>query len=190
MNTPFDIPIAMRRRFAAALICGAAAVGALIAIDAAAAQQRPAAPSRASSLVESAALAETARTPYQAYLYPPDCAASSNICRLTSEVVPRRRRLEIRQLACTGVHSNANLLPSIWGYVEVETAAGAFVQRILLLDGRYTKNPGSSLAAWTISQPTLMFVPANHRIKITISSGSPVNSSSGCTISGYLVTLG
>jgi hypothetical protein len=34
-----------------------------------------------------------------------------------------------------------------------------------------------------------MFVPANHRIKITISTGSPVNSSSGCTISGYLVTL-
>jgi hypothetical protein len=115
--------------------------------------------------------------------------ASSNICRLTSDTVPRRRRLEIRQLACQGVHSG-NLLPTVTGHIDMETAAGAFVMRLNLLDGRYTRNPGSTLAAWTISQPTLMFVPANHRIKVTVSSGSPVNSSSGCTISGYLVTLG
>lgn len=183
-------PTPSRTRFAVTLVCGATAIGALAAIDAAAAQQRLATPPHGGSLVESAVLAETARTPYQAYLYPPDCGASSNVCRFTSDVVPRRRRLEIRQLACTGVHSNANLPPTIWGYVEVETAAGAFVQRILMLDGRHTKNSGTTLAAWTVSQPTLMFVPANHRMKITISSGSPVNSSSGCTISGYLVTLG
>ena len=187
MNTPFDIRL-MRRSFAVALLCGAAAVGARAAIDAAAAQQRLASPSRGSSLVEPAALAETARTPYQAYLYPPNCVASSNICRLTSEVVPRRRRLEIRQLSCQGVHSG-NLLPTVTGIIDVETAAGTFVQRINLLDGHYTRNPGSTLAASTISQPTLMFIPASHRMKITISTGSPVNSSSGCTISGYLVTL-
>ena len=189
MNAPSGIRTAMRQRVAMALICGAAAAGAMIAIDTADAQQRLAAPSRGGSLIESAALAETARTPYQAYLYPPDCVASSNICRLTSEVVPRRRRLEIRQLACQGVHSG-NLLPTVTGIIDVETAAGAFVQRINLLYGQYTRNPGSTLAAWSISQPTLMFVPASHRMKITISTGSPVNSSSGCTISGYLVTLG
>jgi hypothetical protein len=188
MNTPFNLRIALRQRFAVALVYGATAAGALVAIEAAAAQQRLATPSRASSLVDSAALAETARTPYQAFLYPPDCVASSNICRLTSDTVPRRRRLEIRQLACQGVHSG-NLLPTVTGNIDLETAAGAFVTRLNLLDGRYTRNPGSTLAAWTISQPTLMFVPANHRTKITISTGSPVNSSSGCTISGYLVTL-
>jgi hypothetical protein len=158
MNTPVDIRTALRRSFAMALVCGAAAVGALAAIDAAAAQQRLATPSRSTSFVESAALGETARTPYQAYLYPPDCIASSNICRLTSEVVPRRRRLEIRQLACQGVHSG-NLLPTVTGHIDMETAAGAFVMRLNLLDGRYTRNPGSTLAAWTISQPTCSFRP-------------------------------
>jgi hypothetical protein len=188
MNTPSDIRIAARRPFAAALICAAAIITALVAIDAAAAQGRLTTSARSSSFVETAAMVESERKPYQAFLYPADCVANSNICRLTSDAVTVRRRLEIHQLACQGVHSG-DLLPTISGVIDLETAAGAFVTRINLLDGRYIRNPGSTLSAWTISQPTLMFVPANHRIKITISSGSPTNQSSGCTISGYMVTL-
>jgi hypothetical protein len=43
-------------------------------------------------------------------------------------------------------------------------------------------------SVWTISEQTLMFIPAAHKLRIDLNSGNTGVGSYGCTISGYLTT--
>jgi hypothetical protein len=41
---------------------------------------------------------------------------------------------------------------------------------------------------WAISEQSLMFIPAGHRLRINLNSGTVGVGSYGCTLSGYLTT--
>ena len=45
--------------------------------------------------------------------------------------------------------------------------------------------PANGGSVWTISEPTLMFIPAGHKLRISHSGTTGVGSY-GCTISGYM----
>ena len=122
------------------------------------------------------------RTPYQAYLAA-DCLEGSNFCKFVSEEVPARGVLEIQRVACQGWHTST-ALPSFVVIVELRTEADAFVGRIDFLKTTYAPANGGSV--WAISEQTLMFIPAAHKMRITLNSGTTGVGSYGCTLSGYL----
>jgi hypothetical protein len=174
------------RRPRAAGLIGAAAI-ALVAIGGASAQQRmQEAPQPRQSARAEAPATEVSRTPYQAYLAA-DCIAGSNFCKFSSEVVRLRRRLEIHRVACQGWHAS-DTPPNFVTIAELQTEAGAFVSRIEFLETTYTRVNTNSV--WQISEQVLTFIPAGHRLVIRLNSASTGVGSYGCTISGYLVTLG
>ncbi len=131
-----------------------------------------------------AAAPATTRALYQAYLAA-DCFAGSNFCKFVSENVPARGVLEIQRVACQGWHASADL-PSFVVIAELRTGADAFVGRIDFFRTTYTTS--SSGTVWTISEQTQMFIPASHKLRISLNSGSTGVGSYGCTISGYLTT--
>jgi hypothetical protein len=178
--------IRITRRLRAAGVIGAAAV-ALVAIGGASAQQRMQEPSqpRQSARVEAAAT-EVSRTPYQAYLAA-DCIDGSNFCKFASDVVLGRRRLEIHRVACQGWHAS-DTPPNFVVFGELRTDADVFVGRIEFLETTYTRVNTNTV--WQISEQVLMFIPARHRLRISLNSASTGVGSYGCAISGYLVTLG
>jgi hypothetical protein len=122
------------------------------------------------------------RTPYQAYLAA-DCLEGSNFCRFASEEVPADGLLEIQRVACQGWHVSTTL-PQFVVMAELRTGADAFVRRIDFLKTTYAPANGGSV--WAISEQTLMFIPAAHKLRISLNSGSTGVGSYGCTISGYL----
>jgi hypothetical protein len=187
-HTPFAASIMPHRTFAATLIRAGALLGALVAVDAASAQQRMQGPGpmRSSTQVEVAAV-EVSRTPYQAYLAADCLGGGSNFCRFESEGVPRWRRLELHRVSCQGWHAS-DTPPNFVVIANLETAAGTLVRRIDLLETRYTRVNTNSV--WMISEQVLMFIPAGHRLEIAVNSASTGIGSYGCTISGYLVALG
>jgi hypothetical protein len=124
------------------------------------------------------------RTPYQAYLAA-DCLGSSNFCKFASVDVPNNATLEIHRVACQGWHTSTEL-PSFVVMAELRTAADAFVRRIDFLKTSYAPANGGSV--WAISEQSLMFIPAGHRLRINLNSGTVGVGSYGCTISGYLTT--
>jgi hypothetical protein len=130
------------------------------------------------------ASAETKRepAPYQAYLAA-DCLEGSNFCRFTSEEVPAGGLLEIQRVACQGWHLSTSL-PSFVVIAELRTGADAFVRRIDFLNTTYAPANGGSV--WAISEHTVMFIPAAHKMRISLNSGTTGVGSYGCTISGYL----
>ena len=67
---------------------------------------------------------------------------------------------------------------------ELRTGADPFVRRIDFLKTTYAPANGGSV--WAISEQTLMFIPAAHKLRISLNSGSTGVGSYGCTISGYL----
>jgi hypothetical protein len=152
----------------------------------------------AQSLVEAASKAprglraelpgiEASRAPYQAYLAA-DCLTGSNFCKFIAEVVPARRRLEIRRVACQGWHASETP-PNFVVFSELHAGPGpiTFVGRIDLLETSYTRVNTNSV--WSISEETLTFIPAGHRMEIRLNSASTGVGSYGCTISGYMVRL-
>ena len=153
------------RRIAITLIFSAF-VAMLLATGDASAQSKPAA----------------SRTPYQAYLAA-DCLDGSNFCRFVSEEVPARGLLEIQRVACQGWHVST-ALPSFVVMAELRTSADTFVSRIDFLQTTYAPANGGSV--WAISEQTLMFIPAAHKMRISLNSGTTGVGSYGCTISGYL----
>jgi hypothetical protein len=124
----------------------------------------------------------TSRTPYQAYLAA-DCLEGSNFCRFVSDEVPAGGLLEIQRVACQGWHVSTSL-PSFVVMAELRTGADAFVRRIDFLTTTYAPANGGSV--WAISEQTLMFIPAAHKMRISLNSGTTGVGSYGCTISGYL----
>jgi hypothetical protein len=122
------------------------------------------------------------RTPYQAYLTA-DCLEGSNFCKFVSEEVPARGMLEIQRVACQGWHTST-ALPSFVVIAGLRTSADAFVGRIDFLKTTYAPANGGSV--WAISEQTLMFIPAAHKLRIDLNSGTTGVGSYGCTISGYL----
>jgi hypothetical protein len=126
--------------------------------------------------------AKATRVPYQAYLAA-DCLTGSNFCRFNGEDVPANRRLEIHRVACQGWHINT-APPSFVVMAELRTSEDMFLSRIDFLDTSFT--PVSWGGVWAISEQTLMFIPAGHRLRVSLNSGSTGVGSYGCTISGYL----
>jgi hypothetical protein len=185
-NALFDA-VDQRRPLIAALIRTAVVVGALAASGTASAQppMHAAAEPRQSSRVEAAGV-EMSRQPYQAYLAA-DCLAGSNFCKFIAETVMSRRRLEIHRLACQGWHSS-NTPPNFVVMSELHTAAGTFVRRIDFPETRYTRVGTNTV--WAISEQVLTVIPANHRLEIRLNSASTGVGSYGCTLSGYLLTMG
>jgi len=134
---------------------------------------------------EVAAASKTERTPYQAYL-DANCPDGSNFCKFVSEVVPDGSSLEIRRVACQGWHINATA-PSFIVIGELRTSANAFVNRIDFIETKYSPANGGSV--WSISERTLMFIPAGYKLQISLNSGTTEVGSYGCTISGYMTTV-
>jgi hypothetical protein len=170
-NLPSNITTASHRRPGASmLLCVLAAM--LFAASDASAQgaQR-----------ESAA-SVPARTPYQAFLLA-DCPGGGNFCKFVSEDVPAGGLLEIQRVACQGWHIN-EMPPAFTVIAELRTSANAFVKRIDFLNVTYTTANWGKV--WAISEQTLMFIPAGHRLHVNLNSGSVGVGSYGCTISGYL----
>lgn len=126
--------------------------------------------------------AKPTRAPYQAYLAA-DCLDGSNFCRFVSEEVPAPSLLEIQRVACQGWHTST-MLPSFVVIAELRTGDDTFVKRIDFLETSYAPANGGSV--WTISEPTLMFIPAGHKLRISLNSGTTGVGSYGCTISGYM----
>jgi hypothetical protein len=127
----------------------------------------------------------TSAVPYQAYLAA-DCPTGSNFCKFVSEEVPALKRLDIQRVACQGWHVSA-MLPSFVVIADLRTSDNTFVRRIDFLKTTYAPANGGSV--WAISEPTLMFIPAGHKLQINLNSGTTGVGSYGCTISGY-VTAG
>ena len=170
LNAPSDTNMTSRHPVAAALIL-CALVGAT-----------PFAAWGEAQTPREALASTTSRTPYQAYLAA-NCIEGSNFCKFVSEIVPDSTRLEIQRVACQGWHVNA-MPPTFVVMGELRTGADAFAGRIDFLETRYTAANWGSV--WTISEQTLMFIPAGHRLRITLNSGTTGVGSYGCTISGYL----
>lgn len=124
----------------------------------------------------------TSRTPYQVYLAA-NCPAGSNFCRFTDSTVPARQVLEVQRVACQGWHTSPSL-PSFVVIAELRTSTDQFVQRIDFLNTTYAPANGGSV--WTISEQTLMFIPEDHKLHISLNSGTTGVGSYGCTVSGYL----
>jgi hypothetical protein len=164
-RAPLNIDTASRRRVAMIVIFGALAAMLVATVDASA-QSKPAG----------------SRTPYQAYLAA-DCLEGSNFCKFVSEPVPAGGLLEIQRVACQGWHTSTTL-PTFVVMAELRTGADAFVKRIDFLKTTYTSASWGSV--WAISEQTLMFIPAAHKMRISLNSGSTEVGSYGCTISGYL----
>jgi hypothetical protein len=76
------------------------------------------------------------------------------------------------------------MLPSFVVIAELRTADDTFVKRIDFLETSYAPANGGSV--WAISESTLMFIPAGHKLRISLNSGTVGVGSYGCTISGYL----
>lgn len=123
------------------------------------------------------------RTPYQAYLAA-DCLAGSNFCKFVSEAVPANRVLEIHRVACQGWHAS-DTPPNFVTFAELRTAADGFIGRIDFLKTEYTRVNTNSV--WSISEQTLLFIPADHKFRISLNSASTGVGSYGCSLSGYLV---
>jgi hypothetical protein len=171
MNARTDLTTE-RHRIAAVIILGALAAITLFHPGEALAQTPKA----------QAAAKAKASTPYQAYLAA-DCITGSNFCKFISEDVPAQSRLEIHRVACQGWHLSA-MLPSFVVIVELRTSDNTFVGRIDFLETNYAPANGGSV--WSISEPTLMFIPAGHKVQISLNSGSTGVGSYGCTISGFM----
>ena len=124
------------------------------------------------------------RTTYQAYL-PADCLTGSNFCKFVSAGrAGDGGLLEIHRVACQGWHTSA-LASIIRGHRRAANRAPTqFVGRIDFLETSYAPANGGSV--WAISEQTLMFIPAGHRLQVTLNSGTTGVGSYGCTISGYL----
>jgi hypothetical protein len=122
-----------------------------------------------------------AGTPYQAYLAD-GCVEGSNFCKFVSEIVPDGTRLEIQRVACQGWHVNA-VAPTFVVINELRDSANAFLGRIDFLDTKATAATWGH--TWSISEQTLMFIPAGNKLQITLNSGTTGVGSYGCTISGY-----
>jgi hypothetical protein len=176
LNVQSPIASTSRRPLVAALIFSAIALASTWGAGEAFAQP----------LREAATAAATAptRTPYQAYLAA-DCLDGSNFCKFNSEAVPDRARLEIQRVACQGWHTST-VPPTFVVIAELRTSADAFIGRIDFLKATYT--PASWGSVWAIGEQTLMFIPAGHKLRITLNSGSTEVGSYGCTISGYMTT--
>jgi len=156
-----------RRRIAAALILGVLAAATFAPAEARA---------------QKADAKASTRTPHQAYLAD-GCVPGSNFCKFISEEVPALTQLEIHRVACQGWHAST-MLPSFVVIAELRTSDDTFVKRIDFLETTYAPANGGSV--WTISEATLMFIPAGHKLRITLNSGTTGVGSYGCTISGYL----
>ena len=124
----------------------------------------------------------TSRIAYQAYL-PAQCLTGGNFCKFLSDAVPEGQLLEVKRVACQGwvVSTTA---PSFVAIAELRTSADMYIGRIDFLKTTY--DPANGGFVWTISERTLMFVPAGQRLRITVNSGFTTLDSYGCTISGYL----
>lgn len=131
-----------------------------------------------------AAAPATTRALYQAYLAA-DCFPGSNFCKFVSEDVPARGVLEIQKVSCQGWHDNTQD-PNFVVIGELRTGADAFVGRIHFF--RTTYETGGTGLVWTIADQTLMFIPATHKLRISLNSATTGVGSYGCTISGYLTT--
>src|SRR5262252_5035561 len=151
-----------RRRNVTAMIFGALAAAILYVPGAASAQGHK----------------QADETPYQAYL-DADCPSGSNFCRFVSDEVPALSRLEILRVACQGWHISTSL-PSFVVIAELRTGADVFLERIDFLKTTYEPANGGSV--WAISEPTLMFIPAGHKLRISLNSGTTGVGSYGCTI--------
>jgi len=166
LTSTHSVETLTRRGRVTAVICGALTVTMLCVPRAASAQGRK----------------QADETPYQAYLAA-DCPSGSNFCRFVSEEVPALNRLEIHRVACQGWHISTSL-PSFVVIAELRTGADAFLERIDFLNTTYAPANGGSV--WAISEPTLMFIPAGHKLRISLNSGTTGVGSYGCTISGHL----
>jgi hypothetical protein len=89
-------------------------------------------------------------------------------------------------VACQGWHISS-VLPSFVVIAELRTSADVFVQRIDFLKTSYAPANGGSV--WAISEQALMIIPAGHKLRIFLNSGSTDVGSYGCTLSGLLVKL-
>ena len=138
-------------------------------------------PTRRSGLRPVAA-ANDVVAPGQAYLTA-DCLDGSNFCKFVGEEVPASGLLEIQRVACQGWHVST-ALQSFVVMAELRTAADAYVKRIDFLQTSYAPTGWGS--SWAISEQTLMFIPAAHKLRISLNSGTIGVGSYGCTISGYL----
>lgn len=123
-----------------------------------------------------------ARVAYQAYLKA-ECLQGGNFCRFNAENVPADRVLEIHRVACQGWVTTAQT-PSFVAIVLQYDSADEYVARIDFLKTSATHLSWGT--NWSISEQTLMFIPAGHRLQITLNSGVVGLGSYGCTISGYL----
>lgn len=137
----------------------------------------------AQSVERDAAAAASAptRTAYQAYLAA-DCVPGSNFCKFASENMPARSVLEIQKVSCQGWHDGTD--PNFVVIGELRTGADAFVGRIHFF--RTTYETGSTGLVWTIADEALIFIPATHKFRINLNSGTTGVGSYGCTISGFL----
>jgi hypothetical protein len=179
------------RYFAAGLMfavtAGVAAV--MVTVSLAHANAQMTGPGQSGARIEAAAAAagEIARAPYQALLKT-TCNAGHNRCDFTSAFVGASRRLEIHRVACRGDHlPRGEPLPQFETFAYAEPSAGA----ALLVDLPEVKYAVTNTAdVWTISEPVLMFVPAANRLHMYVSVTTGTIRPVGCTVSGYLVTLG
>ena len=180
------VPRRLRRSLAAGLILGLIAGATPVATTASLAQVR----GKMTGFSQSGAAVEavTSRVPFQARLAT-TCASGGNRCDFTSAVMGSSRRAEIHRVACRGDHSPAGDPPpqfEVFAYAERGSSGSALL--VDLPEVRYLRT--NTAGIWTISEQVLMFIPAGYRLHMYISATTGVVRSIGCTISGYLETLG
>jgi hypothetical protein len=179
----------MLRSLAAGLALGALVGASPIAVTGALAQMHTPStgPGQPEARIEATAR-EVSRAPYQARLAT-TCPSGGNRCDFTGAVVASGRRLEIQRVACRGDHSPIGATPpefEVFAYAERGATGAAFL--VDLPEVRYSQT--NTAGIWTISQEALMFIPAGYRLHMYNSATTGVLRSIGCTVSGYMVTLG
>ncbi len=133
--------------------------------------------------VQTSALTEVSRVPYQATL---SATCDANFCLMDSAFIRARQQLEIHHLSCEfRVNSpNADL--------SVRTAIAMPDDKLQTNLGFHqvaTQPWGSSGTVFTVSESVRLFVRGKRKLRILAIAGGSSLESFGCFISGELVTL-
>lgn len=131
------------------------------------------------------ARAET-KTPYQTPLTKASC--SFGICKYLGPVVPTKHRLDVQHVSCMAEAFASKAINTIWNAeAQLWTASGTnFVTTLQVLVGSVQTTTRTD--RFVVSQPILLYIPANHRLAISVRNNieAPFGS---CYLAGQMVRL-
>jgi hypothetical protein len=133
------------------------------------------------------ARAET-KTPFQTPLTNVSC--SFGTCKYLGPVVPTNHRLDVQHVSCMAEAFASGARNSIWNAeAQLWTASGTNpVTTLQVLVGSVQTTTRIDLSRFVMSQPILLYIPANHRLAISVRNDIKAPNGS-CFLAGQMVQL-